>query len=337
MGLKVSSKRFVLSDHTKNLLGFVTITAGIDLSAFQDNPVMLYDHDYGLLIGQWVDYRIEGTNLTAAPAFDEEDEFAMKQYNKVEAGILRGASVGLSPVKFNQAKSELSACILLEASLTPVPNNKKALAIYNDTGKKLNASEVTQYLLSVERTDYTINNNENMDKNLITALAALCVQAGHTINLTADSKPEDFENAVKKVGEKMTALAVEKITLAARVSTLEAEQKNIATKKVTDLVDQAVTDKLLSADQKPVFVELGTLSLSALETALKAMKPVSLIVVPGDKTKAAPVGREAWGFDDYALNAPADLELMQHAEPERFALLLSAKTSTARQKFSIEA
>jgi hypothetical protein len=38
---------------------------------------MLYNHDYDKLIGQWVEYRIEGDKFTAAPAFDENDELCL--------------------------------------------------------------------------------------------------------------------------------------------------------------------------------------------------------------------------------------------------------------------
>ena len=330
MGLKISDKRFVLSNQTKNLLGFVTITAGIDLSAFQDNPVMLYNHDYERVLGQWVDYRVEGLDLTAAPAFDEDDEFAMQQFKKVEAGILKGVSVGLSPVKFNKDKEELSASLLLEASLTPVPNNRKALAIYNAKGIKLSASEVTEYLLSVERTDPTIIQTENMDKNLITALVALCVQAGQTINLSADSKPEDFESAVKKVGETLTGLQAEKITLTASVAALKKAETDAVEKEITDAVAKAVEDKLLTAEQAPGLIAFGKINLTAFKTVLAAMKPVALTVVPGAAAAAVVAGRDAWTFDDYAAKDSVALSAMQTADPAKFQILLSAKQSAVR-------
>lgn len=162
--MKKSSKRFVLSDQTKNLYGFVTITAGIDLSAFRDNPVMLYNHDYTKLIGQWGEWRVEGKNLTAAPSFDESDPYAMQQYGKVEAGILRGASIGISPIQFDEVLGEMARCLLLEASLTPVPNNQNALALYNNSGQQLNSNEAGMYLLSLNPTfDGFLTDNRTFD------------------------------------------------------------------------------------------------------------------------------------------------------------------------------
>ncbi|MEB0250071.1 hypothetical protein QN344_07975, partial [Mucilaginibacter sp. 5B2] len=252
--------------------------------------MMLYNHDYDKLIGQWVDYRIEGTQLTAAPAFDDDDPYALQQFNKVEAGILKGASVGISPVKFDEANSEMSASLLLEASLTPVPNNRSALAIYNAKGQKLNASEITQYLLSVERTDPPINNNQEMKKELILALVALCAQAGHTIALSAESKDDDFAGAIKKVGEKITNLEQAKTELSAKVENFEKDAKTAAEKEIDDLLAQGVTDLKLTAADVPAFKELGKVNLSALKTTLSALKPVAIVAIPGaeDKTKDTP-------------------------------------------------
>lgn len=332
MGLKTSTKRFVLSDETKNLLGFITKTDGIDLAAFQDNPVMLYNHDYEKLIGEWQDYRIEGTKLTAAPAFDEDDTFAMQQFNKVEAGILKGASVGLSPVKFNKDKAELSNSLLLEASLTPVPNNRAALAIYNAKGIKLNASEVKEYLLSVERTDTTITTENNMNEKLKAALVALCVLAGQTITLSADASDEAIELAIKKVGEKITSLEGEKVTLTADVAALKKAETDAVEKEITDAVAKAVEEKLLTAEQAPALIAFGKLNLSAFKTTLAAMKPVSLTVVPGAgaETAADAADRKAWTFDDYAGKDPVALSAMEVADPDKFKLLLSAKQAKVR-------
>lgn len=328
MGLKVSSKRFVLSDETKNLYGFITITAGIDLTAFNENPVMLYNHDYDKLIGQWTDWKVEGNKLTAVPAFDENDPDAMLQYSKVEDGILKGASIGISPISFDEAKGEMSASLLLEASLTPVPNNRKALAIYDAKGKKLNAGEIKQYLLSVERTDPPINKNQNMNDKLISALVALCALAGHTISLSATSTDDDLLNAITKAGGKITELT-------GKVLVLETQAKTAAEHEVETLVDAAIAQKRLSASDKQAFVDFGKTNLSALKTTLSALNPVKMEVIPGAAAAAATPAAGAdekanWTFDDFALKAPSELERMQGAEPERFMKLLSAKQSAVR-------
>ncbi len=255
--MKKSSKRFVLSDQTKNLFGFITITAGIDLSAFSINPVMLYNHEYDKLIGQWTDWKINGTQLTAIPEFDDSDAYAMQQYSKVEAGILKGASVGLSPVKFNDSKTELSNSILLEASLTPVPNNRNALAIYNEKGHQLSAKDAGMYLLSLQPCSAN------------------------------DGKGYDYY-ALNTPGE------------------LAFMQRNDPSK-----FDKLVADKIAS-------VRLGG-NVGALE--LNAITPTPVLDFNSYKLTT---------YDDYALNAPGELALMQRNDPGKFDKLVSDKVATVR-------
>ena len=50
------------------------LTSGADLSVFENNPVMLLNHDdWELPIGRWENIRIEGTLILADAVFDEDD------------------------------------------------------------------------------------------------------------------------------------------------------------------------------------------------------------------------------------------------------------------------
>jgi HK97 family phage prohead protease len=337
MALKKSSKRFVLSDETRNLYGFVTKTEGIDLKAFQDNPVMLYNHDYNKLIGQWIDCRIEGRKLTASPAFDEDDTLAMQTYNKVEQGILKGASIGISPKKFDDKKSEMSACVLLEASLTPVPNNRNALAVYNTKGDKLNASEINQYLLSVELdTETSIKKTKSMNEKIIVALIALCAQVGQPINLTAETSEDEVEQAIKKAAEKVAELLSAKASLTAQIQTLEAEKTLQTENEIDQILANAVNQKVLSAGDVAAWRAFGMVNLDAMKTSLANLKPVQVITMPNNQTKNGYTDVADWGYDEYALNAPTELEQMQVTNPQKFQALLSAKQQKARQVYSME-
>jgi len=332
--MKISTKRFVLSDETRNSYGFITITAGIDLSDFEANPVMLYDHDFNKVIGQWTDLKIEGTQLTGVPSFDENDPEAMKQYSKVEQGILKGASVGLSPVQFDEVAAIMFKSNLKEASLTPVPSNRKALTItlYNTKGVKLSDNEAKQFLLSLTQTEI-LHNNKTMTPKMITALVALCLQAGHTVNLSAQPGDEEIEGAINKVKEKLTTLSAENLGFKNQLTLAKH-------KEITDLVDAAITDKRLSADLKADFVALGNSNLVTLKAVLGGMKAVEIAALPGDQ-KDKPVNPDtaklSWTFDDYAEKAPGELETMEAKNPTLFKKLTDEKIAKLRNTHSIEA
>jgi hypothetical protein len=101
-----SSKRFVLNDHSINRDGFMVLSDGIDMSSFEQNPIMLWMHnrasngktDDVLPLGYWEDVELKDGVLSAVPNFDDDDPFAMSIYNKVEKGVIRSCSMGLTPV-----------------------------------------------------------------------------------------------------------------------------------------------------------------------------------------------------------------------------------------------
>ena len=77
---------FVLNDENEvNSYGFRTLNDGLDLSRFEENPVLLDFHNPSnqSVIGRWKNIRIKGSQLLADPEFDEEDPEAMKVKGKV--------------------------------------------------------------------------------------------------------------------------------------------------------------------------------------------------------------------------------------------------------------
>lgn len=333
--MRKSSKTFVLSDETMNLYGFIVDTDGIDLADFLQNPVMLYNHDYTKLIGQWAEVRKENGKLLGVPMFDEEDPEAMKYYNKVEQGILKAASVGLTPVKFDDVNKRMVKSSLKEASPTPVGANRKALVLYDGDGKSLSGDKAIEYCLSLQQQSEQQTQNDQMNKKFITALVALSAQVGLTVNLSDAASEDDALDAIKKVGEKVTVLKASETNLTAELAALNKEKKDAAAKEHNDLLKNAVDEKLLSAEQAE---GLKTVELPALKIALSAMKPASVVTVETGKTTVATDAndpRKDWTYDDYALKAPQELEKMEVSEPKKFEALLSAKVAKVRGEHSI--
>ena len=91
--------RFILNDeNVMNSYGFKIKTAGIDLKRFEANPVMLDGHNPSNLsvIGKWTEIKAENGKLSADTDFDMEDENAKTIAGKVERGVIKGASMGIS-------------------------------------------------------------------------------------------------------------------------------------------------------------------------------------------------------------------------------------------------
>jgi len=98
---------FVLSSDSLNSHGMRVLTSGIDISRFQSNPIMLYNHlrtakgwfdevattDSILPIGVWKNITRSAGQLTAEAWVDYEDEFAAKIGDKVKSGVIRAVSI----------------------------------------------------------------------------------------------------------------------------------------------------------------------------------------------------------------------------------------------------
>ncbi len=156
------NKTFVVSDESVNSYGYTILTAGIDLSRFEKNPIMLLQHDSKNIIGKWENVRIEDNKLLADAVFDTESELGLDVSRKVEQGFLKATSLGVTFKKDDlDSKNILSKCVLHEISIVSIGSNENALKLYNDDlefislafggitdkkelGKLLNLAEPTQ-------------------------------------------------------------------------------------------------------------------------------------------------------------------------------------------------
>jgi hypothetical protein len=106
------------------------LTAGIDVSEFIDNPLMLAEHKSERILGTWKDITVMSDRIIAEPNFDD-DNFSKVIEAKVNKGTIKSASVGIE-VKDAYLDGDtivISNSVLLEASLVGLPQNKKAKAV----------------------------------------------------------------------------------------------------------------------------------------------------------------------------------------------------------------
>ena len=136
--------RFILCDsETVNSYGFKTDVNGIDLTRFEKNPVMLYEHDRDKVIGRWEDPQVIETQtghtvLTAEAVFDTDDPFAAEVKRKVEQEFIRGCSMGIVVREITTTKGIDTATksTLIEASIVTIPADENALVVYDSEDKQ---------------------------------------------------------------------------------------------------------------------------------------------------------------------------------------------------------
>jgi len=270
----------VLLDESVVMHGFRALMSGGDLESFKQNPIMLLQHnrpkefagreEIMLPIGKWYDIRIDGSRLLAKPEFDDDDELAVKVQKKVQKGYLNGASVWIEPVKLSDdAKDMLPGQSLptfikwglLEASIVDIPNCRNALAIRNSAGKKilLDAGE-TEDLKEYLKTFST--KQISMEKKLLAAKLGLDEN-------TADNILSAKLDAVIGNAGKLAAVEAENTTLKTTVANLK---KAADEKKITDLVDGAITAKKLAAGDRDKYIKLANADFDTTKELLDGMK-----------------------------------------------------------------
>lgn len=122
---------FVLSTERINSYGQIILTDGIDTKDFEKNPIMLWQHERGRVIGKWTDIKKTNGNLLATAVFDETDEFSKSVYNKVTGGFISACSIGIkinpADIKVENDIETVTKSKLLEASLVDIPSNGDAI------------------------------------------------------------------------------------------------------------------------------------------------------------------------------------------------------------------
>lgn len=337
--MKKSTKRFVISSSKVNSKGFAVDPKGIELADYEKNPLMLWMHqrptgkskDEVLPIGNWVDLMVdEKGNLTGVPAFDESDPFAMQLFHKVENGTLRMASAGLKPKRWaliNGVKT-LVASSLAEISLVDIGSDPDALAVvlYNESDELINLGNDFFRSLNLDTKPKSIH----MD--------LIQLKASEILPLVKLGEGATEEEAVAKVTEILTlaqtqaaeivTLKSEKTAVEVKLCEKEAEldilQKETRQKEIINLVDTAVSERRITADQKPHFVKLAAVDFDGTRALIESMpanptvKSQVINLKEDEKAEAIKLG---WDLLDKSGKLP---ELKKN-DPETFNLLYKKK------------
>ena len=117
---------------------------GWDLSNFQENPVVLFAHDYGSLpVARALETCIEGGRLRSRAEFTPRDlyPFGYLVYEMYREGFIRASSVGFRPKTWARNNerggwmpTDFQTQELLEWSCVPVPANPEALMAAKASG-----------------------------------------------------------------------------------------------------------------------------------------------------------------------------------------------------------
>jgi len=138
---KDMDRRVRISNDTLNSYGTRVLTAGMSVAQYQRNPVLLYMHERGNVIGYMKDVRVEDGEVTGEPVFDCASELSRRCKRQWEFGSLKMVSAGLDIVELSeepgllvegQTSPTISKSKLFEVSIVDIGANDDAIRLRKD-------------------------------------------------------------------------------------------------------------------------------------------------------------------------------------------------------------
>lgn len=297
------SYKVVINTPSLNSFGSRVLTSGIDLSQFKRNPVLLWMHnrpwrgtaDEVLPIGTVQDLEVKDEILTGVLKFDENDPFAKRIKEKWDAGVLRMVSMGIDAIELSddpahlvsgQTRMTVTRSKLREVSVVDMGSNDDALALYYED-KRLNlASGEIEHILKPIKPILNMNQ--------------IAVKLGLQPNASTDDVLRAIETLQARADEGME---------------LKKEKQKLEDALLLQLVDTAVRNRQINAEQREHFMGIG--KASGIEVLSKTLNMMSPAVKPTEIIVGAPAS---------ALKKFKDLSMTERIEmrandPERYKAL----------------
>lgn len=312
-------KKFLLLDSTVNDYGFRMIPSGVDLSRFNNNPVVLYVHkDTMLPIGKGI-VTLENGSLFVEVEFDMEDEESKRIAGKVERGFLKGVSGGYDVIELSTDPGDLipgqqyptvTKSLLNEISIAPIPANKNSLALgKSNSGIKLSTEMTDDHIKSIFIQPKPIS---QISMKKVTDL----------LGLSADATEDQIANAISQIqlSKKTADEAVAGVLKAGESQFKEEKQKNFYIELSKNNPKAALDFLELNKEEKTdVILEEGTTKTVA--DIIKDGK-VELSKKAADAPEANPLKGDKTCYDYLSRNEPEKLRLMKSSNPNDFQKLV---------------
>lgn len=258
---KYMSKRVRISNDSLNSYGTRVLTSGMNVEQYCRNPVLLYQHERGQVIGYVKDLKVENDEVTGELMFDCASELSKRCKKQYEFGSLRMVSVGIDILEYSEAPEHLvqgqtsptiTKSKLFEVSLVDIGANDDAIVLQKD-GKRITLGKDGECPLPLLNNNNNFQNPEQMDQKKLALSLGL---------------PETADEAA------INAAIEELKTAKAENADLKKNNDALTLERITNAVDSAIKEKRLAADKKVQFVELGKkVGLDELQNILAAMTP----------------------------------------------------------------
>ena len=241
------TKRVRISNESLNSYGTRVLTSGMNVEQYNRNPVLLYMHERGQVIGYVKDLRVEGDEVTGELMFDEATELSQRCKKQWEFGSLKMVSVGIDILEMSedpkhlvqgQTSPTITRSKLFEVSLVDIGANDDAIVLQKD-GKRIELGKNGGAVLPLLNTiiiNQTTKRTKKMDQEKIALELGL---------------PKDADEA--QISAELARLKAK----GDEAESLRQERDTLRNARIETLVNAAIAEKKIGEEKKQQFVELG--------------------------------------------------------------------------------
>lgn len=257
----MATKRVRISNDSLNSYGTRVLTSGLDVSQYEKNPVLLWMHERGTVVGRMKDLKKADGELTGEPVFDEVTELSRQLKAQWEAGSLRMVSIGAEILATSKAKADIvdgqtrptvTRSKLMEVSVVDIGANDDAIVLEKE-GRMLELKDGGSCVLPL--LEEIEENEKDMEREEI-ALA---------LGLEKGAEESEVKGAVE-------SLKAAKAALEEKVKSLEAARDAAEAESAEQLVEAAVKDGRLVEGSKAQMLDLAKkVGLEGLKKTLEAI------------------------------------------------------------------
>ena len=267
---------FIITTDGLDRHGGRILPLGVDVSAFEKNPVMLNGH-WGDVVGRWENLQLsaDGRQMTATAIFDETGQEGAEIARKVNDGFLNACSVGVRVLEWSedpnlmlqgQRWETITKCELLEVSIVDVPANPDAIvlrrSISNQQSQDIKVTKDTKFQAGdILHFSYNVNMKEDKKTAEIKTTAPVAAQEGEV--KTVEQTEAEKSTEADKVG----------ILVAKSLATVEARNAEIKADfdSLKKSFDELQADK--DAQNQTILKQSET-----IETLQKSVKELATVI-----------------------------------------------------------
>lgn len=306
-------KRVRLTDDSLNSHGSRILTSGCDTAQYERNPVLLYMHERGKVIGYMKDIEVRDGEITGEPVFDCATELSKQCKKQWEVGSLRMVSIGIDILEMSESPEQLVAgqtaptitkSKIFETSIVDIGANDNAIVMRRE-GKQITLGRDSDNPLP------RLSNNQQTTEQQM-ELKTIALKLG--LPETAD------ESAVLAKITELKAAEAEN-------GQLKKDKAGLELAQVTSAVERAISENRLTEDKKEHFINLGkTIGIDSLKATLDAMSPgARLSKTVNPSSGATPATGETKTYSKLSEVPATELSKMREEKPDEYRRLYKAE------------